>query len=97
MKNLRFSLEAKKDLFESASFIAADNPIAAEHWRNQIYEVCKLLAESPLIGRKRPELQEGLRSFPVGRFIIFYQPREEGVYIVHVVRGAMDLETVFQG
>jgi|GEM_PF-2282101 len=30
----------------------------------------RFLAESPKIGRLRPELLESLRSFPVGRYII---------------------------
>ena len=92
MKKPEFSQEAKTELFQAASFIADDNPTAAKQWRNQIYEACHLLAESPRIGRERSEPAKDLRSIPVGRFIIFYKPHETGVYIVHVLRGAMDID-----
>ena len=98
MRNVRkpkFTEEAKKDLFNHASFIAYDNSEAAKRWRDKINQSCYTLAESPLIGRARPELQDNLHSFPVGQFIIFYQPLKKGVLIVRVLRGAMDIGRIF--
>jgi len=34
----------------------------------------------------------GLRSFPVGRFIIFYRITGEDVDILHVISAARDIE-----
>ena len=48
------------------------------------------------MGRARPELKDGARSFPIGRFMIFYEIRKNKVYILHVVGGAMDVEELFQ-
>jgi len=46
------------------------------------------------MGRRRDDLRPGagLRSFPVGRFIIFYRITGEDVDILHVVSAARDIE-----
>jgi len=36
-----------------------------------------------------------LRSFPVGSYVIFYRPMENGVEIVRVLHGARDLPPLF--
>lgn len=51
-----------------------------------------LLASNPHIGRKRDEdLRLGLRSFPVGEYIILYRIGGEDVLILHVTRGSRDI------
>jgi toxin ParE1/3/4 len=47
------------------------------------------------MGRARPELRPDLRSFPVGRFVIFYREVRDGIEIVRVLRGARDLPALF--
>jgi len=49
------------------------------------------LAAMPEMGRRREELAMHLRSFPVGRYIIFYRSMQEGIEIVRVLHGARDL------
>jgi toxin ParE1/3/4 len=52
-----------------------------------------LLARHPYIGRRRDELQTGLRSFPVGDYIVFYRiTPDEKVLILHVVRGSRNID-----
>ena len=53
------------------------------------------LASHPNLGRSRDELAEGLRSFPVGRYVIFYRAIPEGVEIVRVLHGSRDLNAIF--
>lgn len=43
------------------------------------------------MGRLRGELATGLRSFPVGRYVIFYRALSNGIEIVRVLHGARDL------
>jgi len=50
-----------------------------------------MLAESPSAGRTREEFQPGLRSFPVGSFVVFYRPIEDGILVVRVLHGARDI------
>lgn len=95
MKGYSLSKQAQEEIFSTVDYISDDSPSAAEKWLDQIEVVCGQLAGNPLMGRERPELGEGVRSFPVGKFIIFYQVRSAGVFIVHVVRGARRLEAYF--
>ena len=48
------------------------------------------------MGRVRSELAPELRSFPVGRYVVFYLPCPDGIDIVRVLHGARDIETVLQ-
>jgi toxin ParE1/3/4 len=92
---LRFRPRADQELDDIWAFIAEDNPTAASRFVRLIEERCRLLAENPLMGRSRTELAPNLRSFPVGDYIIFYVPIENGVEIVRVVSGSRDIEALF--
>jgi toxin ParE1/3/4 len=87
--------DAEADLDEIWLYIARGDPDAADRFIDLIEERCSLLAENPLMGRSRPDLAPGLRSFPVGNYIIFYNPIEGGIEIVRVVNGARDIEALF--
>ncbi|HLW87761.1 MAG TPA: type II toxin-antitoxin system RelE/ParE family toxin [Terriglobales bacterium] len=53
------------------------------------------LSHNPRLGRQRDEeLRPGLRSFPVGEYIIIYRIEGEDVLILHVVRGSRDIEAL---
>ena len=54
-----------------------------------------LLAESPGIGRLRPELAPGLRASPVEDYLLFYRQAATGIEIVRVLHGARDIDAVF--
>jgi toxin ParE1/3/4 len=54
----------------------------------------RVLARQPQLGWSRPELANDLRSFPVGRYVIFYAPTPKGVEIVRVLHGTRDIESV---
>ena len=50
---------------------------------------------SPGIGRPRAELQADLRSFPVGRYVLFYRPIKGGIEVARVLHGMRDLDRIF--
>jgi toxin ParE1/3/4 len=50
----------------------------------------------PGLGRLRPELGAGLRSLPVGRYLIFYRVTPRGVEVVRVRGGEMELKRLFE-
>lgn len=55
-----------------------------------------LLATHPNIGRARDEdLRPGLRSFPVGEYVIIYRIQDEDVLILRVLRGSRDIAGLF--
>jgi len=47
------------------------------------------------MGREREELQRGLRSFPVGNYVVFYRLIEKGIEVVRVLSGYRDVEGEF--
>ena len=47
------------------------------------------------MGAKRDELMPGLRSFPVGDYLVFYRVADRGIEIIRVVSGYRDLPALF--
>jgi len=48
------------------------------------------------MGRSRDkDLRPGLRSFPIGNYLVIYRVKGEDVLILHVAHGRRDLETLF--
>ena len=86
---------AKADLSDIWQFIAEDSDDQADAFIDLIDQKFELLAQQSGLGRRREELAEGLRSFPVGRYIIFYLAIPGGVQIVRVLHGARDIEVAF--
>ena len=86
---------AKADLSDIWQFIAEDSADQADAFIDLIDQKFQLLAQQSGLGRRREELAEGLRSFPVGRYVIFYLPIPGGVQIVRLLHGARDIEAAF--
>ena len=93
----RFALttEARKDLDEIWQYIAVESEITADKVIAEIIQRFPLLTEFPEMGRERTELAPFMRSFSVGRYIIFYRPGNLGIAIVRVLHGARDIEHFF--
>ena len=96
MKHYRVSDDARSDLDDIWSYIAQDNVEAADRVIHAIVARFSKLAEMPHMGRLREELSLRLRSFPVGRYIIFYRPAENTVEIARVLHGARDFPPLFE-
>ena len=74
------------------SWIAVDNGIRrADAVLSRLREACAVLAGNPMIGRERPDVRVGVRSFPVAPHVILYRPTDRGVRVLRVVHGARDL------
>ena len=88
--------EADRDLWEIVLYIAAEHEQAAYRLIDTIDEKLDMLAQFPHAGVERPELLKDLRSFPVGRYLIFYRPIEDGIEVLRVLHGARDLRRLFR-
>ena len=86
---------AEADIFEIWDYIADDSLAAADRWVDRLDEQFRLLAAQPMMGRARDELAPGVRSFPFGRYVVFYVPRDGGIDVVRVLHGARDIDAVF--
>ena len=87
---------AKSDLVEIWDYIADDSEARADAFVDMIDQKLQTLASSPGMGRARDEIAEGLRSFPVGRHVIFYRSIPGGVEIVRVLHGSRDIDVLLQ-
>ncbi len=87
---------AEADILEIWDYIADDSIDAADRWVDRLDEQLGLLAEQPMMGRSRDELSPGVRSFPLGRYVIFYAPLDDGIDVIRVLHGARDVDAVFK-
>jgi toxin ParE1/3/4 len=88
--------QAMTDLAGIWAYIAEDSPRHADSFAVRIDQEFRMLGRQPKLGRVRPELLVGLRSFPVGDYVIFYLPRARGIEVVRVLHGARDLKPLFE-
>ena len=96
MNLYRVSDAARSDLDEIWFYIAQDDPDAADRFLKAIISRFPKLAAMPQLGRRREELSSKLRSFPVGRYVVFYRPMENGIEIARVLHGARDFPPLFE-
>jgi toxin ParE1/3/4 len=85
---------AERDLSEIWDYIAEDNEAAADRTLREIDARCALLAEHPKMGRDRSEIVPGVRSFPVGSYLIFYHQIAQAIEIIRVLHGARNLDVI---
>jgi toxin ParE1/3/4 len=86
---------AESDLSKIWVYIARDKPEAADRFIEKLRATCDRLAQSPGLGKNRPELAFGLRSFRVGKYLIFYFTTDDGIEVARVLYGGRDLPRLF--
>ncbi len=86
---------AAEDIAEIWNYIADDSPVAADRWIDRPDAQFQLLATQPTMGRVRYELTAGMRSFPFGRYVIFYALIADEIDIVRVLHSARDVDSAF--
>ncbi|MEA2910351.1 MAG: toxin ParE1/3/4 [Bradyrhizobium sp.] len=84
--------QADADLDSIWNYIAADNIKAADKLVTRIGAVFEMLVQNPLAGRERPELAQGLRSFAVGNYVIFYIAGSNSIEVVRVMSSRQDVD-----
>ena len=91
--------ESKRDYDDIWDRIAIDggNPLNAQRFLRQIDEKLDTYLVMPRAGTPRDGFAPGLRSFPVGAYIVFYRVIDDGIELVRVLHGAQDLARQFSG
>lgn len=98
MRRLIFLAAARRNLLDIAGYITRQsrNPETAHAFVNRLREQCRKLATQPgTLGRDRPELGPGVRSFPVKNHVIFFRYGENVLEVVNVLEGHRDIEARF--
>lgn len=90
------SPESRADYLNIWLYIAHDNPEAADRMLRSFDQKLELIARAPFLGRSRNDLRRSIRSFPVGRYLLFYRPIPEGIYLVRVLAGSQDHRRIFR-
>ena len=90
----RLALQARADLDDIWEYILVESgsEAIADRQIDTITERFEFLANWPRLGRARDDLRRGLRSYPVGDYIIFYRLQRRDVMIQRVLHGRRDIE-----
>jgi plasmid stabilization system protein ParE len=79
------------------SFIALDDPDAADRLTARLNAAMNRLAQYPYLGHVRDGLAAGLRIFSVGNYQIVYRPGSDPVQVVHIAGPYQDVHTLAAG
>lgn len=94
----RLAPEAEADLDELWYYVTSNASIeTADRLVDSITARFFLLGTHPRAGRRRDDLRPGVRSFPVGEYVVLYRIEGDDVLIQRVVRGSRDLEPLSRG
>jgi toxin ParE1/3/4 len=64
---------------------------------NRLRNQCKKLASLPgTLGRPRPELRPGIRSFAFKGYVIFFRYEDDTFEVVNVIEGHRDIIAYFR-
>ena len=90
----RLAPQARAELSSIWNYIVNEsgNAAAADGVIDAITERFYLLSRYPRMGRSRDDLRPGLRSFPVGQYVIIYTIEDDDVEILYVFHGRQDME-----
>ena len=95
MAALHYTDSAENDLLEAWLFIAEDSPQAADRVADAIDREARLLLTHPGMGRERPELADGLRSWPTTTpYSLFYFADAAGIVVARILHHARDIGAV---
>jgi len=89
--SVSYTPSARADLREIAHYFARVNRVYGRQISKAPREQCRKLGKSPRIGRPRDELAEGLRSFVVWPYLIFYRETKNGIAVMRIVDGRRDI------
>ena len=94
---IRFLKIAEEDFTEIISFMAADNPIAAESLAEKIGKDIELLSTNPKLGRipRDKEIKNlGYRYIIIQNYIVLYTVEEKTIIIHRILHGARNYKTL---
>jgi toxin ParE1/3/4 len=93
----RLAPEAEEDIDEIWDCVSKEsNPDIADRLVDSISTRFYLLSEHPYAGHSREDLPTGLRSFPVGEYVILYRVEVRDVFVLRVMHGRRDIYSAFE-
>jgi len=96
-RRFRLSPEAAGDIREIWEYIAEDSVRAARKVRLQLVDACQRIAANPRMGHTRTDLtRKPVLFWPVGSFLIIYDPVPKPVEIVRVLHASRDVTPLIE-
>ena len=94
MLTLIKSLPSEEDLIDIWLYIAEDQPINADRLLDRFNDMLVKLTEMPRMGIDRSELIQGLKSYPVGKYILYYRINGNDLELVRVLSSSRDIDNI---
>ena len=92
MTDVHYQAAAEADLVEVWLQVADDGGNdRADEYISRLQEICELIASQPGMGVDRPDITKGVRSFPVDRYVIYYEQHGPTLYVLRVWHTAQDV------
>ncbi len=88
-----YQAAAEVDLVEIWLQVADDGGNQrADEYIFRLQKICELIAGQPEMGVDRPDIAKGVRSFPVDRYVIYYEQHGPELSVLRVWHTAQDPE-----
>jgi len=88
---VQYQAAAEADLIEVWLQVADDGGLnRADEYISKLQATCELIASQPDMGLTRPDIAKGVRSFPVDRYVIYYEHYGSTLSVLRVWHTAQD-------
>jgi toxin ParE1/3/4 len=87
--------QAEEDLIQIWSYVAMENPAAADRLLDKMEQKWELVATQPRVGAAREDIGTGIRSIVVGEYLTFYRPIPDGIEVLRVLHGRRDVKRAY--
>jgi len=97
MASYKLSQLAEEDLrLISARTIDDWGRSQAERYVSLLHEAMTQIANTPDIGKNRPDLSANAKSFPAQKHIVYYRKSESGIEVARILHQRMDPLAAFE-
>ncbi len=91
MPKIIYTPEADRDLDDIWDYIAQDSVLQADRLWDRFRAKLEHLARWQTIGRPRPELATGCRSYPYGNYCFYFRPTDAGIEVIRILHSSRDI------
>ncbi|PIE41366.1 MAG: plasmid stabilization protein [Gammaproteobacteria bacterium] len=87
MSEYRLSEAAEQDLRDMYEFGFREfGELQADQFYNKLFDRIELMIDSPMLGKAADEIYPGLRRFEFTPYVVFYQIKDYGIYVLRLLR-----------
>lgn len=86
------SWNADQDLLAIWRHIAGHSPAAADRMLRRFDRAISQLGAHPDLGERQPRVGDEVRRIIVGRYLVFYEVREDSIFVIRILHSARDWE-----